>query len=442
MAGGPPPVRPSSFAPLLLRAPPPARPSSCAPLNLRAPPPARPPLLCAPPPLRPPSFAPPLLRAPPPSRPSSFAPLLLRAPPPARPSSCAPPGISASPAPVTPCHLLHQARLDRQLERQGARGLRAEEGGGGRRHCGAPGKGVPGAQGRHDTAVRVTQCVGAAAGAARASGKWMCGGGRAGGAASLGASRRQQAGPAQLALPRTVSALAPPRWPPPRSTNKQNRPGTPRCPPVVQRGGHAAHASPLPQPQRRQLRAHPLAPPAGHAVHALQPHRGTGAVLRGRLHLPRAGRERRWVLGRGRARGRQPPPPPPRPADASNSRPPAALTGIALPLPTPAPSLQSCSAALGAPTACCATWGSSPHCRVGGWVGGWVGGSDLVRPVLAGGWEVLLARCGPPPPLTPTTPTRTHTHTTRRPPTPPIHSCTAGVDQAYNAMLNAVRDRA
>ena len=44
-----------------------------------------------------------------------------------------------------------------------------------------------------------------------------------------------------------------------------------------QGGGHAADAPALPGARGRQLRAHPRAPPAGHAGHALQPYRHQGA---------------------------------------------------------------------------------------------------------------------------------------------------------------------
>ncbi len=50
------------------------------------------------------------------------------------------------------------------------------------------------------------------------------------------------------------------------------------------------------EPHGRQLWAHSLATTAGHAVHALQPHIHTRAVLRRGLHIPWAGRERSGVL--------------------------------------------------------------------------------------------------------------------------------------------------
>lgn len=46
---------------------------------------------------------------------------------------------------------------------------------------------------------------------------------------------------------------------------------------------------PLPQPQGRQLRPHPVPLAPRHAGHALQPHRHPGPVLCGRLHLPGQG---------------------------------------------------------------------------------------------------------------------------------------------------------
>lgn len=66
-----------------------------------------------------------------------------------------------------------------------------------------------------------------------------------------------------------------------------------RMPPMPLRA--AAACSPrrpaLPLPCVVQLRPHPVPPPAGHAVHALQPYRSQGAVLRGRLDVPRPGSE-------------------------------------------------------------------------------------------------------------------------------------------------------
>ena len=77
-------------------------------------------------------------------------------------------------------------------------------------------------------------------------------------------------------------------------------PAGPRRGRRVPGGGHAADPPPLPGARGRQLRAHPRAPPARHAGHALQPHRDQGAPAgsNSMLGMPlncTAIRARRWL---------------------------------------------------------------------------------------------------------------------------------------------------